>query len=137
MDHEKRREAWICAHSQQDHESAFTDAEMSRVASASPFGRDSFVPSQIVQRMDLYIEDCDWENIENLLLRLLSTSLQPGDLSRIQDAELGALVFWLEQRRVTNKNSFGVRLAVVLVSLWSSYIHHLEAVRQKHKRKRK
>ena len=135
--HKTKREAWVYAHSQQDHESAFTDVEMNQIRNAAPFERSSFVPNQIVARMDFFIEDADWGSIESLLLCLLATQLQPGDLSRIQDAELGALVFWLEQREVNNNNSFAVRLAVVLVSLWTSHIRHLEAVRQRRKRKLK
>lgn len=129
MTHQPRREVWICGHSKHDDDSAFTQAELDRITQAPPFG--SFSPMSIGANLDMYIDNCDWDGIEVILMRLLATPLKPGDLSRIQDADLGTAVFWLEQRKVTNNNSLGVRLAVVLVSLWSSHIKHLEAVRNK------
>lgn len=115
---------------------AFTKAEVARLSSAEPYPALSteFAVGLAVETA-ASVRIRDWTTVEDILMRLLRTELRPGDLTKLAPTQLGPLVFAIEQRLVSDKNHLAVRLASVLVSLWSAHLRRLgSAHRQQQKR---
>lgn len=106
-----------------DNDSAFGDDEFRRMKDAEPFPEiTERLARSIVTEMERSIAIKDWVTVENMLIQLIATPLEAGDLSALQPTGIGGLALAIEQTRITNETSLSVRLATVLVSIWTSHI---------------
>jgi hypothetical protein len=116
---------------------AFAKVEMARLSAAEPYpelSTDFGVGLAIETAAAVGMRD--WTTVEAILMRLLRTELKPGDLTRLAATQLGPLVFAMEQRPTSDKNHLAVRLASVLVSLWSSHLRRLRSAHSRQNRRR-
>jgi vacuolar-type H+-ATPase subunit E/Vma4 len=84
---------------------------------------------ELVSELDVSVQNQDWRTVEEMIMSLIATQLKPGDLTRIAPSDIGGAVLEVEQLRVTNENSFAVRLATVLTSIFCSHLHRLMMAR--------
>lgn len=106
-----------------DNDSAFGDDEFRRMKDAEPFSEiTERLARSVGTEMERSIVIKDWVTVENMLMRLIATPLEAGDLSALQPSGIGGLALAIEQMRITNETSLSVRLATVLVSIWTSHI---------------
>ena len=84
---------------------------------------------ELVAELDVSVQARDWRTVEEMLMSLIATELKPGDLTRMAPSDVGGAVLEVEQLRVTNENSFAVRLATVLTSIFCSHLHRLMMAR--------
>ena len=124
------RTATVKLHSTEEDGDAFNEEEKIRMRKATPFPdlSTSFMMELVVE-LDVSAQNQDWRTVEEILMSLIATELKPGDLTRMAPSDIGGAVLEIEQLRITNENSFSVRLATVLTSIFCSYLHRLMMAR--------
>ena len=124
------RTATVKLHSTDEDGDAFNRGESERMRRATPFpDLSTTFMMELVAELDVSVQARDWRTVEEMLMSLIATELKPGDLTRMAPSDVGGAVLEVEQLRVTNENSFAVRLATVLTSIFCSHLHRLMMAR--------
>jgi len=132
------RTATIKLHSTDENGDAFNSEEEARMrrAAAFPVVSTAFMV-ELVAELDVSVEHRDWRSVEEMLMSVIATELKPGDLTQMAPSDIGGAVLAVEQLRVTNENSFAVRLATVVTSIFCAHLHRLSLARGQEERKRR
>ena len=118
--------------------SSLNKEECDRLNAATPYpGLSTEFAIGLVIEIEASIAYGDWRTVEDILLRLLITELQPGDLSKLARTQIGPLLYAIERGRINAYTSLSVRLATAIVSIWSSHLRRLKLAHEQVASKRR